>query len=119
METINGSIVIPAPPAGEPVTLGPGETRGAYRVLSGTIPPGEPGPPLHVHPHTDELFYVGTGEATFLLGDRELTVTAGGTVYVPRGTAHTVRNSGDAAITGLILISPGDAEHEFVPVESP
>jgi mannose-6-phosphate isomerase-like protein (cupin superfamily) len=118
METINGSTVIPAPPAGEPVTLGPGETQGAYRVLSGTIPPGEPGPPLHTHPDTDELFYVGSGEATFQLGDREVKVTMGGTVYVPRGTVHTVSNSGEAAITGLILISPGDAEHQFVPVES-
>jgi hypothetical protein len=30
----------------------------------------------------------------------------------------TVRNSGDRPVRGLILISPGGAEHEFVPVET-
>jgi hypothetical protein len=31
---------------------------------------------------------------------------------------HTVWNSGDRPLRGLILVSPGDAEHEFVPVEA-
>jgi quercetin dioxygenase-like cupin family protein len=42
-------------------------------------------------------------------------VSAGALVFVPRGTVHTVWNSGDTPIRGLILISPGEAEHEFVP----
>jgi mannose-6-phosphate isomerase-like protein (cupin superfamily) len=58
------------------------------------------------------------GDTTFQLGDRELLVTPGGLVFVPRGTAHTVWNSGDGPVRGLIVISPGDAEHEFVPVET-
>ena len=62
------------------------------------------------------MFYVADGQATFRLGDRELQLGAGGLVFVPRGTAHTVWNSGDVAVRGLILISPGDAEHQFVPV---
>ena len=47
-----------------------------------------------------------------------MPVTAGGLVFVPRGTAHTVSNSGDRPVRGLILISPGTAEHEFVPVDA-
>ena len=39
-------------------------------------------------------------------------------VFVPRGTAHTVWVSGDGPVRGLIIISPGDAAHEFVPVEA-
>jgi len=34
---------------------------GAYRVMVGEAPTGE-GPPMHVHPDTDEGFYVGEGE---------------------------------------------------------
>jgi hypothetical protein len=30
--------------------------EGSYVVLMGSFPPGEPGPPLHVDPHTDEAF---------------------------------------------------------------
>jgi len=63
-----------------------------------------------MHPHPDEAFYVGEGAAGFLLG--------GG---IPRGTNtnHTTWNSANAPMRGLILISPGDAEHVFSPVDRP
>jgi mannose-6-phosphate isomerase-like protein (cupin superfamily) len=97
METINGCTLIPASEAPEPVSFGATETDGAYRVLAGTIPPGQPAPPFHVHPHTDEAFYIAGGEATFLLGDRQVRVTAGGLYSshggcpTPPGTPATTR----------------------------
>jgi mannose-6-phosphate isomerase-like protein (cupin superfamily) len=118
METINGCTVI-APSVGpKPASFGPSEMDGAYRVLAGTIPADQPAPPFHVHPHTDEAFHIAGGEATFLLGDREVRVTAGGFVFIPRGMPHTAWNSGDGPMLGLIMISPGDAEHVFEPVEA-
>ena len=116
METINGCTVVDA--SQEPVTFGPAEMDGAYRVIAGTIPAGTPAPAFHSHPHTDESFFVADGEATFLLGDRELRMTAGGFVFVPRGMPHTVWNSGEGPVLGLITISPGGAEHVFEPVEA-
>ena len=95
------------------------EAGGAYVAIIGVFQPGEPAPPFHIHPNTDEGFYIANGQATFLLGDREVTVTAGGFVFVPRGTPHTVWNSGVDAVRGLLVISPGDVEHEFVPAEAP
>ena len=118
METINGCTVIRSSQAPEPVTFGAENTGGAYRVLVGSIPPGEPAPPFHVHPHSDEAFYIGAGEAAFVLGDRELCVTAGGFVFVPRGLPHTAWNSGVDLMLGLIMISPGDADHVFEPAEA-
>jgi mannose-6-phosphate isomerase-like protein (cupin superfamily) len=117
METINGCTVVVTSDAADPVTLGPAETEGAYVVLIGAFPPDAPAPPLHIHPHTDETFYVGDGDATFLLGDREVPASGGSLVFVPRGTPHTVWNSGNREVRGIIMISPGGAEHEFVPVE--
>jgi mannose-6-phosphate isomerase-like protein (cupin superfamily) len=99
------------------VQFGAAESQGAYLVLLGEYPPDTPAPPLHLHPNTDEAFYVADGRATFVLGDREVQVETGGMVFVPRGVHHTVMNSGDRPVRGLILISPGDAEHEFVPVD--
>jgi len=32
--------------------------------------------------------------------------------------SHTVWNSGDQALRGIIVVSPGDVEHVFVPVEA-
>ena len=116
MRTINGcSVIEPADIAGY-LRFGPGEPGGKYLVELGVFPAGEPGPPLHFHPTTDEAFYIAEGEATFRLGDEELSLSAGAFVFVPRGTHHTVWNSGAGPIRGLIVISPGDADHEFVPV---
>ena len=113
METINGCTVIMSSDAAEPISFGRAETDGAYRVLAGTIPAGHPAPAVHVHPHTDEAFYVAGGEITCLLVDREIKVPEGGFVFIPRGTPHTAWNSGDAPMLGMIVISPGGAEHVF------
>ena len=94
-----------------------GDAR-VHRVLTGTIPTGHPSPAFHLHPHTDEAFYIASGEATFLLADRELRVTAGRFVFIPRGMPHTAWNAGDEPMLGLIAISPGSAEPVFEPVEA-
>jgi mannose-6-phosphate isomerase-like protein (cupin superfamily) len=117
VETINGCAVMRASEATEPVRIGSAEVSGAYVVEVGMFPPGQAGPPLHLHPHTDELFYIADGDATFQLGDSELELSAGALVIVPSGAAHTVWNSGDRPVRGLIVISPGNVEHEFIPVE--
>ena len=119
METVNGCTVISSGDAGEPTHFGPAETAGAYLAVVGVFPPGEPTPPLHLHPDTDEAFYLAEGEATLLLGEREIAAKGGDLVFVPRGTAHTVWNSGAIAVRGLIVISPGDGEHSFVAVHAP
>jgi mannose-6-phosphate isomerase-like protein (cupin superfamily) len=118
VETINGCAVILPSEATEPVRFGPAETAGSYVVEVGLFPPGEPGPPFHLHPNTDETFYVGDGQATFKLGNRELPVGAGGLVFVPRGTPIPSGTPATVPVRGLILISPGDAEHEFVPADA-
>jgi mannose-6-phosphate isomerase-like protein (cupin superfamily) len=118
VETTNGCTVITPSEGAEPVSFGPSEMADAYRILTGELAAGQPAPPFHLHPHTDEAFYVADGEATFLLGDREVRVTTGGFVFIPRGVPHTAWNSGQGRMLGLILISPGSAEHVFEPVET-
>ena len=126
MEAVNGATVI-LPDAGGataeaargPVVLGPGQTGEAYVVMIGAMPAGDPGPPLHIHPHTDEAFYIAEGEMTFQLGDREVAAGAGAFVFVPRGMVHTARNSGPGPMRGLLLLSPGEAEHILQPVQTP
>lgn len=55
----------------EPDLIENGLTGGAYRVMVGRAPVGN-GPPKHIHPHTDEGFYIGEGEMTFVLAGREV-----------------------------------------------
>lgn len=125
MEQINEATVI-VPDAGGAaaeaarglVVFGPNETGQAYVVMVGAMAAGDPGPPLHLHPHTDEAFYIAEGELTFQLGDREVVAGAGAFVFVPRGVVHTARNSGSGPMRGMLLLSPGDAEHIVQPVET-
>jgi mannose-6-phosphate isomerase-like protein (cupin superfamily) len=118
METINGCTVIFSSEAPEPVSFGAADTDGAYRILAGKVPRGYPAPAIHFHPHTDEAFYVASGELTCLLGDREIQVPAGSFVFIPRGTPHTAWNFGDGPMLGVIMISPGGAEHVFEPAQA-
>jgi quercetin dioxygenase-like cupin family protein len=116
MEKINGCTVVgPSEIAGS-FNLTGEDTGGAFAALIGTIPAGTLAPALHEHPTTDEAFYCATGEASFKLGDEELTVAAGSLVFVPRGTVHTAWNAGPEDVQGIIFIVPGDVEHQFVAV---
>jgi quercetin dioxygenase-like cupin family protein len=117
METINGCTVIPASDGVDSVRFGPADE--AYVALVGMFPSGEPAPPFHTHPDTDEAFYIAEGTITFLLGDRELEVADGGFVFIPRNMPHTAWNSGEGPVRGLLVISPGNSEHVFVPSEAP
>jgi mannose-6-phosphate isomerase-like protein (cupin superfamily) len=87
-------------------------TKGSYRVMVGRAPAGE-GPPMHIHPHTDEGFYIGEGEMRFLFPDREVVAGPGTFVFVPRGVEHTAEIT--KPLRGLLIYSPGDAEHVTQP----
>jgi quercetin dioxygenase-like cupin family protein len=116
METINGCTIIQPASIEGLLNFGAEESAGAYSVLIGEIPAGAPAPALHEHPTTDEAFYVAEGEGLFQLEDEQISVQAGSLVFVPRGTVHTALSTGKA-VRGLIIISPGNVEHEFVEVE--
>ena len=125
MDTINGATIIPPDPEGlvaeiarGPITLGANQTANAYVALVGVVPTDTPVPPLHQHPYTDEGFYIAEGEITFQIGNREVIAGPGTFVYIPRGTVHTARMSGKVPMRGMLILSPGNAEHVFVPVEA-
>ena len=48
------------------------ETGGAYAILEQKIPTGH-GPPLHVHRHETEIFYVLEGEFEITIGGQKVT----------------------------------------------
>jgi quercetin dioxygenase-like cupin family protein len=96
------------PPFG-PVIKAPSElSGGAFTVLESLLMPGASGPPMHLHRSHDESFYVIEGTVTVLTPDSEQEVDAGGFVFVPRGTAHTITNrSEDDAVRYVAIASGG------------
>src|SRR5262245_1552213 len=82
------------------------ETGGAYAILEQKIPAGH-GPPLHVHRHETEIFFVLEGEFEITLGGRKLAAPAGAMVVAPRDIPHTFRNVGSAEGRLHLTVIPG------------
>ncbi len=92
------------------------ETAGQYAVVESTTPP-DGGPPLHVHTHEDELFYVLQGSYAFISGPDTVQAGPGDLVHLPRGIPHTFRNVGTTEGVLLNTISPGGFEAFFVEID--
>lgn len=94
----------------------PAETGGAYAILEQQIPAGH-GPPLHVHSHESEIFYILEGRFELTIGDEKLEVTAGALMVGPRGIPHTFRNIGEKTGRLLLTVIPGHFANYFLEVD--
>ncbi len=81
------------------------------------------GPPPHRHLAEDELFFIFAGEISFTAGGVRRTVSAGESVFVPRGLAHSYVNSGAADARMIAIYTPAGMEGWFrevcTPVDDP
>ena len=78
------------------------------------------GPPLHLHPHQEEWFYVMEGQVDFQVGEQRLRLGAGESVLGPRGVPHTFSAAGPKPGRMLIAFSPaGQMEMFFREVHDP
>ena len=81
------------------------------------------GPPPHRHLVEDELFTITEGTITFTAGDRTRAVSAGQSVFVPRGMLHSYRNDGAEGARMNAVYTPAGMEGWFrevcTPVEDP
>jgi mannose-6-phosphate isomerase-like protein (cupin superfamily) len=92
---------------------GVAETGGAYTLCEAIEPP-ESGAGLHRHPNYDETFVICEGRYDFQLGEQALTLGAGDTVFVPRGTPHSFKCLGPETGRQLIISSPGGIFDAFI-----
>ncbi|MGH3385848.1 MAG: quercetin 2,3-dioxygenase [Nocardioidaceae bacterium] len=80
--------------------------------------PRNPSPPLHVHHHDDEAWYVLDDSITFRVDETEMTVEGGDFVWAPRGLPHTFRvESQTARLLGLGI--PAGFEEFFLSTGRP
>jgi len=95
------------------ILAGADETGGAVGMVDYRMPPGYKGPPAHIHPTFDEIFFIAEGALTFRLGDDQPTANTGDTVVVPGAVPHTFANFGGAAARVMIVLAPGGFESYF------
>lgn len=94
------------------------ETDGAFFVADISVVPGG-GTPPHIHEREDESFRVLEGTLTVQVGGDTITASAGDFVYLPRGIAHSFKNTGDSTARAEVLIAPAGLEGFFVEVFEP
>ena len=80
-------------------------TGGAFDLVEAEGREGDM-PPLHVHDHADETFYVLDGSLALHLPDRRILLEAGCAFVAPRAVAHTYRIESETA-RWLVLSTPG------------
>jgi mannose-6-phosphate isomerase-like protein (cupin superfamily) len=123
--SVNLSKYVMTPGQGEVITLGPpnagkiiilvdpkntGETR--FCMLIQVLNPGAV-VPVHLHEREEQIlfFYAGHGKAT--LDDKDMEVSPGTTVYVPRQVWHGITNTGAEPLCILETTSPPGPENAF------
>lgn len=78
------------------------------------------GPPLHMHPHQEEWFYVMEGQVAFQVGPQRLTLGPGESVLGPRGIPHSFSAVSPTPGRMLIAFSPaGQMERFFREIHDP
>jgi len=92
------------------------QTHGAYAILEQTIPAGH-GPPLHVHRHETEIFYVLEGDFEIRIGGQKIRAPKGALVVGPRDIPHTFRNVGTTEAKLLLTVIPGRFANYFAEVD--
>jgi quercetin dioxygenase-like cupin family protein len=80
-------------------------TGGGIAVFEEVVPAGA-GTPLHTHRTSDEVLFVQDGEFSFRLGEEQMQVAAGAWVFIPRGSVHGWRNSGNVEGRLLNIFTP-------------
>ncbi len=60
----------------------------------------------HKHGLHTETYFIISGEATGLLGDKELKFTPGSVGYAPPGTLHSLKNIGNEPLELIAIFTP-------------
>lgn len=88
------------------------DTGGEFALFE--VPPGNPGPPLHIHHIENELFWVLEGELDVQIGSEIIRLTAGCCAYAPKMIPHTWQPVGGHDVRFLSFAEPAGHLEEFI-----
>ena len=69
------------------------------------LPPGA-SVARHHHLATEEVYYILSGSGRMTVGDEERAVASGDAIFIPRGTTHTLANTGAQPLVLLLVCGP-------------
>ncbi len=71
------------------------------------------GPPLHIHPFQDEIFFIVHGEYLFQVGEDKHNLKAGDTIFLPRTVPHAFAQLTDHGKMFFLFQPSGKMEDFF------
>jgi quercetin dioxygenase-like cupin family protein len=95
------------------VKCGVHDGDGHLTLIEAELPPGYPGPPLHLHRQTAETFLVLSGAMTLHAGETDAELHVGDFAAVPPGLVHTFSNPSGRACRCAVVAAPAGVE-EFL-----
>ena len=69
----------------------------------------------HYHLETEEVYYILQGAGRMTIGSEVKDVTAGDAIFIPRGSTHTLENTGQTPMTILLVCGPAYAFEDHHP----
>lgn len=81
-------------------------------MVTEDLPPGSE-IQVHLHEREDEIIFIRMGSGIATLGEREVPVGPGATIYAPRGIWHGLRNTGNSPLGMSAVYSPPGFEQAF------
>ena len=94
------------------------ETEYIFTLASITLPPHDPGLPMHRHPHHAEDCYVVMGTLALTQDGSTTIVTAHSVASIPVGALHTFWNPTASPTIVLLIYQPGVTEAEAMALAS-
>ena len=88
------------------------DTAGAMSLFELTVA-SKGGPPLHIHPDQDEIFYIVEGEFWVQVGTEKWLLKAGDTAFAPRGVPHTFAHGSGASGKLATMFQPAGSMEDF------
>lgn len=82
-------------------------------LAEATLPPGARTEP-HVHPRTEEVYYILRGLGRMTVGTDERQVGPGDGILIPPGARHTIRNVGAEPLVFLCCCAPAYSHEDTV-----
>lgn len=74
------------------------ETDGKISRVEVDLEAGQSGPPAHIHPNQREIYSVEAGQLTVTVDGESRVISAGDSMEVPTGSAHTFANRSDELV---------------------
>ena len=84
-------------------------------LAEATLPPGARTQP-HVHPCTEEIYYILRGAGRMTIGAEQREVGPGDGILIPPATRHTIQNVGQEPLVFLCCCAPSYS-HEDTTLE--